>query len=170
VSETAAKVGIIIAGPTKAFNLAGLSGTAYCIIPDKDKREKYLGTLKAAKLDEPAIPTIVATIAAYNSDSGWLPALKEYIQGNIECVMNFFDMHKLGIMPIRPEASFLVWLDCRSLGLPQDELLARFRDQAGVYLSNGTSYGQGGEGFVRLNIGCPRSILQDALEHIRKSF
>ena len=84
--------------------------------------------------------------------------------------MNFFDMHKLGIMPIRPEASFLVWLDCRSLGLPQDELLARFRDQAGVYLSNGTSYGQGGEGFVRLNIGCPRSILQDALEHIRKSF
>ena len=170
VSETAAKVGIIIAGPTKAFNLAGLSGTAYCIIPDKDKREKYLGTLKAAKLDEPAIPTIVATIAAYNSDSGWLPALKEYIQGNIECVMSFFDKHKLGIVPIRPEASFLVWLDCRSLGLPQDELLARFRDQAGVYLSNGAGYGQGGEGFVRLNIGCPRTILQDALEHIRAAF
>ena len=167
VSESARKVGLIFGGPTKAFNLAGLSGTAFCVIPDKEKREKYLGTLRASKLDEPSIPTIVSTIAAYTSESGWLPALKEYLQGNIECVMEFFSDNKLGITPVRPEASFLVWLDCRALGLPQKDLLDLFREKAGVWLSDGAAYGQGGEGFVRLNIGCPRSTLKEALEHIR---
>ena len=170
VSDTAAKVGLIFSGPTKAFNLAGLAGTAFCVIPDKEKREKYLGTLSAAKLNEPPIPSIVATIAAYNSDSGWLPALKEYIEGNIECVMDFFKENRLGITPIRPQASFLVWLDCREMGLSQEGLMEFFREKAGVYLSNGASYGSGGEGFVRLNIGCPRSVLDAALQSIKNAF
>lgn len=170
VIESAAKVGLIFGGPTKAFNLAGLSGTAFCIIPDKEKREKYLGHLRAAKLDEPSIPTIVSTIAAYTSESGWLPALKDYLQGNIDCVMEFFAENKMGITPIRPEASFLVWLDCRALGIPQEELLNTFREKARVFLSDGVAYGSGGEGFVRLNIGCPRSILMEALSNIREAF
>ena len=170
VSDAAARIGLIFGGPTKAFNLAGISGTAFCVIPDKEKREKYLGTLRAAKLDEPSIPTLVSTIAAYTSESGWLSALKEYLQGNIGCVMDFFRDNRLGISPIRPEASFLVWLDCRALNLPQEQLMEQFRDKAGVYLSNGAAYGQGGEGFVRLNIGCPRSVLMDALESIRHAF
>lgn len=167
VSEAAARVGLIFSGPTKAFNLAGLSGTAYCIIPDAGKREKYLGALRAAKLSEPSIPTIVAMIAAYTSASGWLPALKKYLEGNIDCVMEFFARNDLGITPVRPEASFLVWLDCRATGMSQDRLMEFFRDKAGVYLSNGAGYGTGGEGFVRLNIGCPRSVLKSALEHIK---
>ena len=170
VSDAAERIGLVFGGPTKAFNLAGISGTAFCVIPDKEKRERYSGTLRAAKLDEPSIPTLVSTIAAYTSQSGWLPALKEYLQGNIECVMDFFREHQLGIKPIRPEASFLVWLDCRSLNLPQEQLLEQFRDKAGVYLSNGASYGQGGEGFVRLNVGCPRSVLMAALESIRNAY
>ena len=170
VSDAAARIGLIFGGPTKAFNLAGISGTAFCVIPDKEKREKYLGTLRAAKLDEPSIPTLVSTIAAYTSESGWLPALKEYLQGNIGCVMAFFRENRLGISPIRPEASFLVWLDCRALNLSQEQLIEQFRDKAGVYLSNGAAYGQGGEGFVRLNIGCPRSVLTAALESIKSAF
>ena len=165
-SDAAARVGLIFGGPTKAFNLAGLYGTAFCVIPDAQKREKYLGALEAAKLSEPAIPTLVSTIAAYTSKTGWLPALKEYLHGNIDCVMDFFSRHQVGIVPIRPEASFLVWLDCRGLGLPQERLVSLFREKAGVYLNDGAMYGQGGEGFVRLNVGCPRRILQDALEHI----
>ena len=170
VSDAAARVGLVFGGPTKAFNLAGLSGTAFCVIPDTQKRERYQGALRAAKLDEPSIPTLVSLIAAYTSESGWLPALKEYLQGNIDCVMDFFARNDLGIRPVRPEASFLVWLDCRALGLPQERLLSRFRDDAGVFLSDGAGYGVGGEGFVRLNIGCPRSLLRDALEHIRAAF
>ena len=169
VSKAAERVGLIFGGPTKAFNLAGLSGTAFCVIPDKEKRDKYLGTLRAAKLDEPSIPTIVATIAAYTSDTGWLPALKTYLEGNIDCLMDFFKDNDLGVKAFRPEASFLVWLDCRALGMPQEQLVELFRDKAGVYLNNGASYGAGGEGFVRINVGCPRSILQAALESIRRA-
>ena len=170
VSDTAAKVGLIFSGPTKSFNLAGLAGTAFCVIPDKEKRERYLGTLNAAKLNEPSIPTIVATIAAYTSDTGWLPSLKKYLEGNIDRVIDFFRDNDLGIVPIRPEASFLVWLNCRAMGLPQDRLMTFFREKAGVYLSDGASYGTGGEGFVRLNIGCPRSVLDAALENIMNAF
>ena len=169
VSDAAERVGLIFGGPTKAFNLAGLSGTAFCIIPDEEKREKYLGALSAAKLDEPSIPTIVSTIAAYTSETGWLPALKKYLEGNVDCIMDFFRKNEVGIDPVRPEASFLVWLDCRNLGLSQDKLMELFRDKAGVYLNNGASYGTGGEGFVRINIGCPRSVLQAALERIRRA-
>ena len=170
VSEEAARIGLIFSGPTKAFNLAGLSGTAYCIIPDAEKRERYLGTLRNAKLYEPSIPTLVSTIAAYTSESGWLPALKTYLEGNIDLVMDYFQGRggaaPAAVTPVRPEASFLVWLDCRKLGLPPEGLQALFRDKAGVLLSNGAAYGPGGEGFLRMNVGCPRSVLRTALQRM----
>ena len=169
VSEEAARVGLIFAGPTKAFNLAGLSGTAFCIIPDPVKREKYLGTLRNAKLDEAPIPTIEAVLAAYREDTRWLDALKRYLEGNIARVERFFAENDLGIKVFRPEASFLVWLDCRGLGLSQEELMDTFRAKAKIIPSNGASYGPGGEGFLRLNIGCPASVLDEALERIRKA-
>ena len=170
VSDAAARVGLIFAGPTKAFNLAGLSGTAYCIIPDREKRERYLGSLRNAKLDEASIPTIEAVLAAYREDTAWLESLKRYLEGNIARVERFFADNDLGIKPIRPEASFLVWLDCRSLGLSQDELMDTFRNKAKIIPSNGASYGVGGEGFLRLNIGCPASVLEEALTRIQKAF
>lgn len=170
VSEAAARIGMIFTGPTKAFNLAGISNTAYFIIPDKEKRERYLATLSRAKLNEASIPTLVAVTSAYREDSAWLEALKRYIEGNVERVMQFFAEHELGMVPLRPEASFLVWIDCRKLGLTQEVLLERFNKGAKIIPSNGSSYGQGGEGFIRLNIGCPRSVLEEALERIRKEF
>ena len=170
VSEAAARIGMIFTGPTKAFNLAGISNTAYFIIPDKEKRERYLATLSRAKLNEASIPTLVAVTSAYREDTAWLEALKRYIEGNVERVMQFFAEHELGMVPLRPEASFLVWIDCRKLGLTQEVLLERFYKGAKIIPSNGSSYGQGGEGFIRLNIGCPRSVLEEALERIRKEF
>lgn len=170
VSEAAARIGMIFTGPTKAFNLAGISNTAYFIIPDKEKRERYLATLSRAKLNEASIPTLVAVTSAYREDTTWLEALKRYIEGNVERVMQFFAEHELGMVPLRPEASFLVWIDCRKLGLTQEVLLERFNKGAKIIPSNGGSYGTGGEGFIRLNIGCPRSVLEEALERIRKEF
>ena len=165
-SDAAKRIGVLIAGPTKAFNLAGLTGTAFCIIPDAEKRERYLGALSAAKLSEPAIPTIEAVLAAYREDTSWLEALKQYIQGNIERVEQIFAEHRVGIVPMRPQASFLVWLDCRALGLPQEDLMNFFRERAKVIPSNGAGYGAGGEGFIRLNVGCPRATLNEALKRI----
>jgi cystathionine beta-lyase len=72
----------------------------------------------------------------------------------------------LGIKAIPPQASFLVWLDCRVMGFGQDELMRFFSDKAGLMLSNRATYGQGGEGFVRMNIGCPRKIVKEALKRI----
>lgn len=169
VSETAARVGMIFAGPTKAFNLAGLSGTAYCIIPDARKREKYLGTLRNAKLSEPSVMTIEAMTASYREDTAWLESLKKYLQDNIVKVEQLFADGKLGIVPFRPQASFLVWLDCRSLGLPQAGLMDLFTRKARIIPSDGAGYGPGGEGFVRLNIGCPSSVLDDALHRIQSA-
>ena len=145
-SETAARVGMIFSGPTKSFNLAGLSGTAWCVIPDPVKRAQYLAALQAAKLNEASVPSLVATIAAYTHS----PETR-------------------GIRAIRPQASFLLWLDCRALGLPQEALMALFNEKAGVVVNNGASYGTGGAGFVRLNIGCPRSVVEEALDRIARA-
>ena len=167
VSEDAAAIGLVFASPTKSFNLAGLSMTAYCVIPNEKLREPYLKQLRNTKLDEAPIPSLVATIAAYTEGAPWLQSLREYLQGNIEEVIGFFSKNDLGIKTIPPQASFLVWLDCRAMGLSQEELMRFFSDQAGLLLSNGAMYGQGGEGFVRMNIGCPRKIVKEALERIQ---
>ena len=170
VSEAAARVGMIFAGPTKSFNLAGLTGTAYSLIPNKDLRERYAAMLKNCKMDEASIPTIVATIAAYRRDTRWLEALKQYIERNMQHALDFFSETPMGMTASKPGASFLMWMDCRALQLPQDQLMARFKDGAKVILSNGAGYGPGGEGFVRMNVGCPLSVLDEALSRIKQEF
>ena len=140
--------------------------TAYCVIPNEELRKPYLKCLKDAKLDEAPIASLVATIAAYTEGATWLQSLREYLQGNIQEVVDFFSLNSLGIKAIPPQASFLVWLDCRAMGLSQEELMRFFSDKAGLLLSNGAMYGQGGEGFVRMNIGCPRKIVKEALGRI----
>ncbi|MBR0255504.1 MAG: pyridoxal phosphate-dependent aminotransferase [Bacteroidales bacterium] len=169
VNETAAQIGIQLCSPTKAFNFPGITGSAYAIIPDPVKRQRFHETLENAKLREASIPTLVATIAAYTHEPVWLEAVKRYIEGNIDCVEDFFSRHACGIRPVRPEASFLIWLDCRALGLPQAELMDLFNEKAGVVMNNGAGYGTGGEGFVRLNVGCPRSVVEEALRRIESA-
>jgi len=166
VDETAARVGIQLCSPTKAFNFPGITGSAYAIIPDPVKRRRFHETLENAKLREASIPTLVATIAAYTHEPVWLEAVKRYIEGNIAFVEDFLSRHACGIRPVRPEASFLIWLDCRALGLPQAGLMDLFNEKAGVVVNNGAGYGTGGEGFVRLNVGCPRSVVEEALRRI----
>ena len=168
VSPTAAHIGLMFCSPTKAFNIPGITGTAYCIIPEEGKRQRFRETLESSKLAEASIPTLVATIAAYTHEPLWLDAVKRYIEGNIAYLEDCFrlDPSMRAIRVIRPEASFLVWLDCRALGLPQAELMKLFNDEAKVVVNNGASYGTGGEGFVRLNVGCPKMIVEDAVDRI----
>ena len=170
-SETAARVGMIFSGRTKSFNLAGLSGTAWCVIPDPVKRAQYLAALHAAKLNEASVPSLVATIAAYTHEPLWLNDLKKYLEGNITYLEERLKAspETRGIRAVRPQASFLLWLDCRALGLPQEALMALFNEKAGVVVNNGASYGTGGAGFVRLNIGCPRSVVEEALDRIARA-
>lgn len=127
----ASAIGFVFASPTKSFNLAGVSMTAYCLIPNKELREPYLKQLRDLKLDEPPIPSLVATIAAYTEGAPWLQSLREYLQGNVQEVVDFFSFHDFGIKAIPPQASFLVWLDCRAMELQQEELMRFFSDKAG---------------------------------------
>ncbi len=171
VNEAAARIGIEFCSPTKAFNLAGITGTAYAVIPDPEKRQRFHDTLSNAKLREASIPTLVATIAAYTHEPDWLEALKRYIEGNIAYLEDCFQSDPAAriIRVIRPEASFLVWLDCRALGLPQEKLMHLFNEEAGVVVNNGASYGPGGEGFIRLNVGCPCTIVAEAFMRIERA-
>ena len=170
-SPAAARIGLMFGSPSKAFNVAGLFGTAWCVIPDPEKRERYMAALRNQKLDEFSVMSMVATVAAYNHDPLWLNDLKRYLEGNVELLETRMaalpEDRRIGV--VRPEASFLAWLDCRALGLPQEKLMAFFNDKARIALNNGAGYGTGGEGFVRLNVGCPRSIVEEACRRIENS-
>ena len=92
-----------------------------------------------------------------------------YIMANILYVTNFLKKHLSAIKVYQPQASFLVWLDCRELNLPQQELVALFKEKAGLALNDGSMFGPGGEGHMRLNVGCPRSILEQAMNALLKA-
>ncbi len=166
VSEDARRCSITFAAPSKTFNIAGIV-SSYAIVPDERIREKYFTFLKANELDEPTLFAPIATIAAYREGEEWRRQMLEYVEGNIDMVEEFCRSH-FGdkIRVVRPQASFLIWLDCRGLGLPQEELVTLFRDQARLALNDGAMFGPGGEGFMRLNVGAPRQVIAGALESL----
>ncbi len=168
VSEEAAQTGIIFTGPTKTFNLAGV-GAAQCYIINPEIREKFFGYMKNRKLVEVHIPTLELTMAGYNNPTDWLEALRHYIEKNVDYVCDFVERELPGIKAYRPEASFLMWLDCNGLGLGEEELMDLFQEKAGILLNNGAHYGPGGEGHVRMNIGCPLSVVKNAMERLKKA-
>lgn len=167
VSPEAQEVGITFTGPTKTFNVAGLVGAAYSIIPNEKLRKTYEDYMDHRKLNEAGLPTIIATISGYTSETGWYEAMKDYLRGNVEFLMDYFEKEIPAIKPVRPQASFLVFLDCRGLNMSQDELKVLFDEKAGLVANNGKNYGIGGEGFMRLNIGCTRAKLKKALENLK---
>ena len=96
----------------------------------------------------------------------WLSQLLDYLKDNINFTENYLKEHVPGISMIRPQASYLIFLDCRALGLSQDELTRLFSEKAHLALNDGTMFGKPGKGFMRLNVGCPRSVLQQALNQL----
>ena len=112
---------------------------------------------------------MVALEAAYRHGKEWLDQMLEYLQANIDFAVQFFKERVPQIKVACPEGTYLLWLDCRGLGLDQKELRDLFLKQAKVALNEGHTFGPGGEGFMRMNIGCPRSVLQDGLERIERA-
>lgn len=110
---------------------------------------------------------VEATIAAYNEGEDWLLELLDYLKANYDCLCAFFRSHLPEIPVIKLEGTYLVWTDCRALHLPSDTLQTRLLETTGLWLNSGTMYGAEGEGFLRWNIACPRSVLQDALSRFK---
>ena len=165
VSKEAAQNSITLMAPSKTFNIAGIV-SSYAIIPNKAIRESFYNFLKASELDEGTIFAYTATTAAYNAGGEWLQQMLEYVEGNIRFVDEYLKENIPQIKAVIPEASFLLWLDCRELKLSQKNLVMLFKDKAGLALNDGEMFGTEGIGFMRMNVGSPRSVLKKALNQL----
>lgn len=167
VSPEAAACSITFGAPSKTFNIAGIV-CSYAVVPDEALRGKFYGWIEANEMGSAPIFSHIATIAAFRHGADWRRQMLGYVEGNIEFLEKFCRERIPQIRPLRPQASFLVWLDCRALGLDHDSLNRLFIDEAGLALNDGEMFSPGGEGFMRLNVGTSRTILKDALESLEK--
>ncbi|MDE6265011.1 MAG: PatB family C-S lyase [Paramuribaculum sp.] len=166
--EDAAAVGIAFGAPSKTFNIPGLV-SSWAVVRNPELRKPFYEWLEVNEFSSPNFTATTGTEAAYNNGEPWLNELLPYIEGNIEAVEKFFAKECPSIKVIRPEASFLIWLDCRELGLDQDELVSFFVNTVGLALNSGTMFGSQGKGFMRLNIAQPRAGLLNALSEVAKA-
>lgn len=165
VSDKAAGISITFGAPSKTFNTAGIVNS-YAIVPDDTLRRRFFKWLDANELSEPNIFSIIAIIAAFSKGEEWRRQLLSYIEDNIRFVEDYLKENIPHIKAVRPQASFLVWLDCRKLGLDHKGLIDLFVNRARLALNDGEMFGQGGQGYMRLNVGAPRALVKQALDRL----
>ncbi|AFM41340.1 bifunctional PLP-dependent enzyme with beta-cystathionase and maltose regulon repressor activities [Desulfosporosinus acidiphilus SJ4] len=156
---------IVCTAPSKTFNLAGLQ-TSNIIIPNEKYREIYKSSVNLTGIHLPNVFGATAMEAAYREGRAWLDQLMVYLQGNLDYLLLRVSQELPQIKVIKPEGTYLVWLDFRALGLDPKALQEFLVHKAGVGLNAGYGFGPGGEGFERINIGCPRSLLEEGLGRI----
>lgn len=160
---------ITCTAPSKTFNLAGLQ-TSNIFIPNKNTCEAFTKELVNTGFGCPNVLGMTACQAAYEGSAGWLDELTGYLWENISFTQSFLQEHTPKIHLVKPQGTYLLWLDCREMGLDNQELHDFFVNNARVWLNDGYSFGQGGDGFQRLNAGCPRSTLENALTRIYNAY
>lgn len=168
VSEKARQNSLVFMSPSKAFNMPGLA-SSYCIIENKEICHCFQEYMEASELSEGHLFAYLSVAAAYSNGTEWLDQALAYIQSNINFTDAFLREYIPDIKMICPQASYLVFLDCRMLGLNQKELVDLFVDGAHLALNDGTMFGKEGEGFMRLNVACPRSVLEKALKQLKEA-
>lgn len=167
-SDKAAQCSITFGAPSKTFNIAGIV-SSYSIIPNDEIRNRFYTWLAANELNEAPMFSPIATIAAFRNGEQWRKTMLHYVEQNILFMEEYCKTHLPKIKPLRPEASFLVWLDCRALGLNHEQLIDLFVNKAHLALNDGEMFGKGGAGFMRVNVGTPRAILTKALEQLTEA-
>jgi cystathionine beta-lyase len=165
LGEAFAQNAITCTAPSKTFNLAGLH-TSNIIISNPELRGRFEKTLQSNGLFGINAFGVVAVEAAYNYGEEWLAQVLDYLDGNRRYLEDYVSGRIPQVTVIRPEGTYLVWIDCRRLGLDKDGLKRLMLKEARVYLDEGFLFGPEGEGFERINIACPRPILAEALERI----
>ena len=169
ISEKARMNCVTFMSPSKAFNMPGLTAS-HALIFNPDLREKFRTFVEACELDLGHVFAFLAVEAAYSHGTEWLDQCLAYIQGNIDYVDAFTREHTPKIKVIRPQASYLIWLDCREMGLSQQALNDFFVDKAHLALNDGVAFGKEGEGFMRLNIASPKSVLEQAMRQLAEAY
>jgi cystathionine beta-lyase len=158
---------ITLMAPSKTFNLAGLKASI-AIIPDPGLREQFVAA-KADMVHGVNVLGYTALVAAYRDGQEWLDALLQYLEANRDFLAEYVRDRLPGTGMARPEGTYLAWLDCREAGIPDGDPFPFFLERARVALNDGKAFGPGGEGFVRLNFGCPRALLVEGLERMREA-
>ena len=166
VSAEAAEIGITLMAPSKTFNMPGVS-SSFAIIENEQLNRQFQTFMQAGEFDQGNMFAYASTVAAYRQGEEWLEQLLQYVQNNIDFTEHFLQTELPAISMIRPQASFLIFLNCKKLNLEQPELEKLFLNKARLALNSGTTFGQGGEGFMRLNVGCPLDTLQEALYRLK---
>lgn len=167
VSEEALHNSITFIAPSKTFNMAGLASSV-CYVPDADIKKQFFGFLDANELSLGTLFAYVAAEAAFAHGEAWRLQLLDYLQKNIDFTEQYLHDNMPEIKMMRPEASFLLWMDFRAWNLPHKELVDLLVKKAKVGLNSGLDYGPEGEGFMRMNIGTPRANVLEALERIKR--
>jgi cystathionine beta-lyase len=167
ISEEFAQNSIVCMSPSKTFSLAGLEVSSI-IIPNKKLRKDF-ANMRTGLVPEPNLFGYAAMEAAYRHGDEWLEQILDYLQANLEFMLDYFEQRIPRIKVIKPQGSYLVWLDCRALNMDNEELKLFMREKAKVGFDDGYVFGEGGGGFERINIACPRTILEEALSRIEKA-
>ncbi len=168
ISDKAAENSVTCLAPSKTFNLAGLS-TSSVIIPNPELRKSFNSVVEKLHVGNGNIFGNVASAAAYTYGSEWLDELLSYLEKNVSYVVDFCREKIPEIIPLRTEATYMIWLDCRSMGMTGRELQNFFVTKAGVGMNEGSTFGPGGEGYMRMNLACPLKTLMRAMDQIEKA-
>lgn len=169
ISEEACLHSMMCTAPSKTFNLAGMA-TSNLFIPDSEMRRKFRSELLDVGQENMNRLGLFACRAAYEGGGEWLDQLIGYLAGNLALVRDFCKNRVPQIQLVEPEGTYLAWLDCRELGMTDDELMAFFSDEAKVWLDPGTHSGEQGSGFMRFNLGSSRSVIAQALDQIEAAW
>jgi len=159
-------ISIICTSPSKTFNLATMV-MSNIFIPSRDLRKRFRKQLDAAGISQLGVMGLIACETAYGKGEEWYLDMLEYVRGNIEFVKSYVEEKLPGVTMTEHEGTYLVWLDFAGTGLSVEELDDLMIHKAKLWLDSGKIFGDSGRGFQRINVTCPRSVLQDAMDRIR---
>ena len=162
-SETCAEISVSGIAPTKCFNIAGINSAAV-VVPNPVLRHKVWRALNTDEVAEPNAFAVDATVAAFTKGEGWLDALNKYLFENRAFASDFIRNLDAGFKVVEGEATYLLWVDVGGNG---DEFAENLRKETGLYIAGGSEYGKAGISFVRINLACPRKVLEDAMNRLK---
>ncbi len=168
ISEEFKQNSITCTAPSKTFNIAGIH-SAYTIIFHKERMDAYREQLFLLDLNRSNVFSREVTQAVYEKGDLWVDELVDYLEENMNYAYNYIQRYIPSIIPYKMEGTYLMWINCKGLGLTRDELDAFFVNDAKIALDSGYWFGESGDGFMRINLACPHSMLQDMLTTLRNA-
>ena len=159
---------IVCTSPSKTFNLATMV-LSNIFIPNSDLRKRFRKQLDAAGISQLGVMGLIACETAYSKGEEWYLTMLEYVRGNIAFVKKYVAQNLPGVTMTEHEGTYLVWLDFSGTGLSDAEIEDRIVHKAKLWLDGGTMFGESGKGFQRINVACPRSVLEEAMERLKEA-